>query len=90
MTASDWIALVSLIVGAIGGVFALWQWRIGNKVKRAEFVNQIIEKLRFDPEMVETMDMIDYDEFHWYDAKFHSSGGTETKIDKLFSYLTYI
>ncbi|MCL2645679.1 MAG: hypothetical protein FWD61_01585 [Phycisphaerales bacterium] len=89
MTASDWIALATLIAGVIGGVFVWWQWRIGNKTKRAEFISQIIEKLRFDPEIPKIMYLLDYDQ-QWYDANFHGGSKIEEKIDKLFSYLTYI
>ena len=84
------IGLLSLILIVVGGIFALVQWISTNRIKRAEFINQIIEKLRFDPEMSETMQMIDYDSM-WYKESFHnSSNDDENRVDRLLSYLTYI
>lgn len=93
--ASNWtltniLSAISLILLAIGGFFALFQWISANKIKRTEFVNQIIEKLRFDPELVKTMYMIEYD-CNWYNCSFHNGkSDTEEKIDKFLSYLSYI
>jgi hypothetical protein len=83
------ISIISLIFAVIGGIFALVQWNSSNKVKRAEFINQIIEKLRFDKEMVDIMYKIEYDH-EWYNDEFHSSGEFEYRIDKILSYLSYI
>jgi len=92
MTASDWIAIVSLIAlvlgGGVSGVFALWQWHNSCKTRRAEFINQIFEKLLFDSELSETIYMIEYDK-PWY-YKFHGGSEQERKVDCLFTYLTYI
>lgn len=84
------LATISVILGIIGGLFAYKQWSTANKTKRSEFINQIIEKLRFDKDMVDTMYMVDYD-YAWYDDDFHKNGNElEYRIDKLLSYLSYI
>ncbi|MDR3292704.1 MAG: hypothetical protein LBT20_01205 [Clostridiales bacterium] len=92
MGVGDWIALVTLIVAVLGGgigAFAILQWQSGNKIKRAEFIGHIIENLRFDYENAQTMYLFEYDA-PWYNESFHGGSDTERKVDKLFSYLSYI
>lgn len=87
---SDVLSLISIIIAIIGGIFAYGQWRYSNKTKRADFISQIINKLRFDKEMADTISTIDYD-FTWYDENFHNGNNElEYKIDKALSYLSYI
>jgi len=89
ITIDNWLTLISLIFIALGGGFALWQFYKSTRIKRAEFLNQILEKLRFDENLTATMSVVDYNQ-NWYDAnKFHNSE-FERDIDKLFSYLDYI
>ncbi|MCL2041989.1 MAG: hypothetical protein FWG84_08145 [Bacteroidales bacterium] len=87
-TIDNWLTLISLNFIAFGGGFALWQFYKNTKIKRAEFLNQILEKLRFDENLTTTMYVVDYNQV-WYDNKFHNSE-FEGNIDKLFSYLDYI
>ena len=84
---------VYLLLVIIGGLFAGFQWQVSNKIKRAEFINEIIEKLSFDRDLARTMYMIEYINYQkksWYDENFHSGSETEFDIDKLLSYLSYI
>ncbi|MDR0991760.1 MAG: hypothetical protein LBL87_02530 [Ruminococcus sp.] len=85
----NWFSALSIIAIIIGGIFALLQYRKSIQLRRAEFLNQIIEKLRFDDEIVKTMYTIDYDQ-NWYNESFHESGEKEFLMDKLLSYLSYI
>ena len=84
----NWQILVPLLFAVIGGGFALFQWKKTIKVKRAEFINQILEKIRFDKDLTNTMYVVDYNQ-NWYDNSFHN-GTLECSIDKLFAYLDYI
>jgi len=84
----NWLTLVSLLLALIGSGFALFQWKKAVQVRRAEFVHQIIERLRFNDELVKAMYNIDYEQ-NWYYSGFHNSE-LEASIDKLFSYLDYI
>lgn len=87
---SDILSLLSVILVIIGGLFAYKQWEYSNKIKRAEFLDQIITNLRFDREIAETINMIDYSN-GWYDEYFHNNrSGLEYKVDKVLSYLSYI
>ena len=91
---SEWLfenlfALLSFAALIAGGIFAFIQWNRTIKIKRSEFINQIIEKLRFDDKMASAMYLIDYDH-DWYDSDFHNGGENEFLIDKLLSYLSYI
>ncbi|MDR1927825.1 MAG: hypothetical protein LBQ33_04210 [Oscillospiraceae bacterium] len=85
----NWSSLASIIGLAIGGVFALIQWHNSTQLKRSEFINQIIEKLRFNSEIAKAMYLVDYDQ-KWYDENFHGASEKELVIDKLLSYLSYI
>lgn len=87
---ADILSLLSLLLIIVGGIFAYKQWTAANRIKRTEFINQIIEKLRFDADMVKTMLTIDYDH-QWYDENFHNDNFTlEFEVDKVLSYLSYI
>jgi hypothetical protein len=89
-TIDNYLNLASIILVMIGGIPALIQWHSGIKVKRAEFLEKIISKLRFDEEIIETMYMIDYN-YAWYNENFHNNKmGPEKSIDKLLSYFDYI
>lgn len=44
LTTENWLTIISLGFAAIGGVFIFWQWQKSLKTKRAEFINQILEK----------------------------------------------
>ena len=80
LTIDNWLTLTSLIFIAFGGGFALWQFSKSTRIKRAEFLNQIIEKLRFDENLKTMMYVVDYNQ-NWYDAdKFHNRKCTEFKI----------
>ena len=84
------LTVLSIVLAIIGGTFAYIQWKSANKLKRSEFINQIIDKLRFDKDLVKTMYLIEYD-YGWYSEKFHSTDKElEYEVDKLLSYLSYI
>ncbi len=92
LTVDNWLKIISLIFGVIGGFFVYYQWRKSVKTKRAEFINQILEKLRFNKDLSKYMHIIDYNQ-DWYDESFHRSGDIsdiEISIDNLFSYVDYI
>lgn len=89
MNQVTWIDIAMLIITVIGGGFALLQWTNSNKIRRAEFIDQINGKLRFDDEFAKIMYRFEYGD-KWYDDKFHGSEELERKVDKVLSYLSYI
>lgn len=97
MTISDWIQLGLLLIAICGVVLAIKEWQLSNNqlnhsnvLKRAEFVNQIIEKLRFDKTMADTLALFDYGH-RWYGQDFHNGKtGHEAEIDQLLSFLSYL
>lgn len=87
---AEYIEFATLVATIIGGLFALVQWQKANKIKRAEFVDSLIRKLRDDKEIAKTMYMFDYVQ-DWYDGNFHNSGtALEHEVDKTLSFLSYI
>lgn len=85
----NYLTLASIMIMLAGGVFALVQWNSSQKFKRLKFLDEIINKLRFDPEMAHTLYTIDYDR-HWYTNEFHNNRDLEYKIDKVLSYFDFI
>ena len=80
------LSAISIILVIIGGVFAYKQWTASNQIKRTELIKQIMERLRFDKEMADTMYTIEYDD-SWYDIDFNAGvDDFEHKINELLSY----
>lgn len=88
LTVENWLTIISLIFASIGGIFIFLQWNMSIKNRRAEFIYQILEKLRFENKLSSTMRIIDYEQ-EWYSKEFHNSN-LEKYIDILFSYIDYI
>lgn len=84
----NWFSLFQTLAVLCGGAFALFQWSKSNQLKRTEFINQIIEKMRFDNEITTGKYLVDYNS-DWYNKSFHCEA-TEYLIDKYFAYLSYI
>jgi hypothetical protein len=89
-TVDNYLSLLLIIVMAIGSIFALIQWNSSIKIRRTEFLDEIINKLWFDEKMARTMHLIDNNPA-WYTVDFHSSySDTAYQIDKLLSYFDFI
>lgn len=90
MDFDKYISILTLSFVVIGGGFAWFQWRQTTKLKRAEFINQLTEKIRSDKDICKTILLFDYDHA-WYTAAFHNGDdGQERVIDKTLSYFSYI
>lgn len=91
---------LTLIFACVGGLFALHQWRIQIKQKRAEIVEEQIHKVRDDMDISTIMDIIDWNKGFIYDGKFTVADSSKLpnmtdddlfkKIDKTLSQFTYI
>ncbi|MCL2513482.1 MAG: hypothetical protein FWF08_06235 [Oscillospiraceae bacterium] len=88
-TNENTLSFITTAFAVIGGFFAYIQWRKSVKLRCSEFINQIIEKLRFDKDMAEALYLIDYKQ-NWYNADFHGGSNEEFLIDKLLSYMSYV
>ena len=90
-TNENTLTLVTIIFAFCAGIFALYQWRKLLKLQRAQFVRQLIEKLRFDREVYEAAYLIDYGQ-DWYNENFYmqEDRSTEARIDKYLAYLSYL
>ena len=83
--------IISMIVACVGiatFILSIVQSMGNTHVKRAQFFKEIIDRIRFDQDLVDAMNILDYDE-DWYNDDFPKSD-IETKMDKLFSYLSYV
>jgi hypothetical protein len=89
ITISDIISCVSVLVVIIGGWFAYYQWRKNIFLKRADYINELTEKIRTDEFIKSTIYDIEYNT-PWYSKEFHHGGENELRIDKTLSYFSYI
>ncbi|MGN1196044.1 MAG: hypothetical protein ACI4TA_00400 [Acetatifactor sp.] len=89
ITVSDITAIISVVLAIIGGVFAYYQWRKSNALRRAEYINELTEKIRTDKDIRDTVYILDYGD-KWYCREFHKSGKKELRMDKTLSYFSYI
>ena len=89
-TIDNTLSLILITVMAIGSIFALVQWNSSIKIRRTEFLDEIINKLWFDENMARTMHIIDNNS-NWYTEDFHKSySDMAYQIDKLLSYFDFI
>lgn len=86
---SDIVSIISLLLVITGGLFAYYQWRRDIALKRANYINELTEKIRTDDSIKDVVYLLDYDD-HWYSQEFHGSGKLEFKMDKTLSYFSYI
>lgn len=89
ISVSDIISFLSMVFVVIGGCFGYHQWKKSVKIKKAEYLNELTEKIRTDDDISEMIYILDYDQL-WYKDSFHQSGEFERKMDKTLSYFSYI
>ncbi len=82
--------IITALVAVCGGIFALHQWRKGNRIKRAEFIKEITEKITSDKEIKTVIYTLDSKtQKNWLDGSFWG-GKFEPEMDEFLAYLTYI
>lgn len=86
ITVSDIMDILFFISIMIGGIFALVKWSKDKKLKRAEYMQRLIEKIRNDNSS--GFYLIEYN-YNWYDENFHGNEEIEKKIDYTLSYFNY-
>ena len=57
---SDIISIISLILVMVGGIFGYYQWRKNILLRRAEYINELTEKIRTDKYIKDVIYMFDY------------------------------
>ena len=60
ITISDVTSTVSIILVILGGIFGYYQWRKSVLLKRAGYINDLIEKIRTDEYIKDVVYMFDY------------------------------
>ena len=83
------IAAVTLILAVIAGFRALAQWKESKRIKRAEYIKELTDKIRTDDDIVKVLNLIEYNRFR-YDWDFHESDELESQVDKTLSFFSYI
>lgn len=90
LSGGEYIDFAMLILTVVGGAFALIQWKKTNKIKSAEFINELVEKIRGDEEISKTVYLFDYNP-EWYTEEFHDGDNNlEHEVDKTLSFFSYI
>lgn len=88
-TVEEHIDFLTFISVAIGGMFALYQWKKSTALKRADYIKELTEKIRTDESIFETIYLFDYSQ-EWYNSDFHQSGDLERKVDRTLAHFSYI
>ncbi len=93
MDASSWFttlgSVVSVVVALGGLIFVGLEYRRSNKVKRADFIENLINRMRGDTDIREILYVFQYNSFV-YNSGFHKNVELERKVDKALLYLSYI
>lgn len=87
---SDYLTVISIVLVVIGGIITIYQWRKTIILRRADYINELTEKIRTDEDIKNIIYLIDYS-IRWYKEDFHNNNyDFEVKIDKTLSYFSYI
>ncbi len=96
----DFIEIISNLQSALmsifavfGGITAILGWISSIKIKRAEYLSSLYDKLNNNKTIKQVLYMFDYNEDKWYNESFHNSGELENSVDEtlnLFSFICYI
>lgn len=83
------VSILSLVTVIVGGIFAFIQWKRSQALKRADYINELNEKMRGDSALQDFVYMIDYGK-SWYSKEFHKGGELEKNVDKSLAYFSYV
>lgn len=78
--------LITIISIIVGGIFTLRQWITTQKLKRADYIINLTDKIRIDDNIV--FYLFEYSA-QWYDDSFHGSQN-EKKVDYTLSFFNCI
>ncbi|MDR0958698.1 MAG: hypothetical protein LBM16_05750 [Clostridiales bacterium] len=95
------LTVISLVSIAVGGLFALLQYKTNSRLKRAEHLGAILKDIRENSQSFDAMYLIEREEYksilsdyqEWFTKDFFGGSETERIIDKLLydlSYITYM
>ena len=86
---TEFLNVLTIILSVIGGIVALIQWNDSNKLKRAEYVNNLFKEFNNNADIKQVLYNIDYD-IPWYNDDFHNGGEIEQSTDEALNYYSYI
>lgn len=72
-----------------GFIITLIAWKNNVKTRRADYINDLLDKLHNDKLIKNTIYLLQYNN-KWYDQKFYKNHKLELQIDTTLSYLSYI
>lgn len=84
--------IVTCSATVFGVIMGIIQWRKSVLIKRAELIDEILEKFRTDANIRKAVYLFDYDQL-WYNEKFHEKSAKEDYVDiglEYFSYVCYL
>jgi len=87
------IAGVGTLLTTIGGIFALLQWKANTTLKRAEIIEQIINKFRSNKDNVSVAQEVEYNKFKYPDnlrTSYFGIDDFESKLDTYLALMDYV
>ena len=82
-------SVVTALVALGGLVFVGLEYRRSNKIKRADFIESLVNRMRGDTDIRDVLYVFQYNSFV-YNQDFHENTELERKVDKALLYLSYI
>lgn len=64
------VEVLTLILTTLGGIFALYQWNISVRNNKAQYVDELLQRMMDDKKIREFLRIVDYEE-EWYLKEFH-------------------
>ena len=89
MDTTNVIALISVIVGMSGFFFGIRQYRKGIKIKKAEFLDNNLRRMRENKVITQVIYELQYHLFQ-YTEEFHKDHKKESMVDETLQFLSYI
>lgn len=82
------VQIYSLIITLIIAISGFYKWIKNLSMIRANYINELAEKIRTDKDIEDTIYRIEYGE-EWYNEDFHKSKDMERAVDKTLVYFTH-
>ncbi len=87
----DIALILGIITGSVGFIISVIEFIKSNRIKRAQYLKDVLDKLRTDTFNTDIEYLLEYDveeRKSWYNEKFHHSD-LEKKMDRFLSNINY-
>lgn len=83
------ISVITALINAILVLLTFVQLYKSMKIKKAEFINGLLDDIRLNDKCLKALHYIDYN-IEWYNSKFHKTSEIESIMDAFLSKMDYV